>query len=222
MTLKDLISDILPALHPDDTVASALGWTEEYKVSHLPLVDSDGYYCGLVSEENLLDIEYENSPVKVCKLSVPFPYVYQNQPAFDCLSVMSQRKISVLPVLDLKNKYLGVITEREMIKKAAEITASNFEGGIIEISAEPINFSPAQIAAVIEANDMKMAGFYSKLSDDNKKIESVVKINGDDISPVTQRLESLGYTVDAVFGKDPKHDQLMKERFNAFVNYLDV
>src|ERR1041385_2051742 len=62
MLAGDLITDEIPPLKVTDTVAIALDWMEQFKVSHLALV-SNRELMGVISENDLLD---ENEFYKGC------------------------------------------------------------------------------------------------------------------------------------------------------------
>ena len=53
MIAKDLINDSFPPLKLSDSGLKAINWMEEFRLEHLPLVDSVNY-IGLASEEDIL------------------------------------------------------------------------------------------------------------------------------------------------------------------------
>ena len=50
----DLITQDIPPLRPKDDVGRALDWMEEFKVSHLPVVEN-GRLVGMVKDQDLVD-----------------------------------------------------------------------------------------------------------------------------------------------------------------------
>ena len=50
----DIISDLIPPLKPIDKGIMVLNWMDEFKVSHLPIVNNKEY-LGLISEVDILD-----------------------------------------------------------------------------------------------------------------------------------------------------------------------
>ena len=62
MLARELISKIVPPLRPNDEVARALAWMDEFKVSHLPVVHGNEF-LGLISEDNILDGEKDDTVI---------------------------------------------------------------------------------------------------------------------------------------------------------------
>ena len=60
MQAKDLISDIFPAVNINDNGEKALVRMEFFKISHIPLVNSDADYLGLISENEIYDFDLIN------------------------------------------------------------------------------------------------------------------------------------------------------------------
>jgi len=56
MLTADLITNIIPRLQLQDSIAKAIQLMSDYKLSHLPVV-ADDKYLGLISEDDLLDAE---------------------------------------------------------------------------------------------------------------------------------------------------------------------
>ena len=217
--LNDLVSDNIPTLAPSDTGAKALQIMDDFRVSHLPVV-SETEYIGLVSDNDIYGIS-DDEPVSQCRLVAPQPYVLDNQHIFEALTIMSQQKLSLLPVVSAKSKaYLGVITETQLLRGLAQATSADMQGGIIEIVTTPVNYSPAQVAAIVESNDMKIMSLFAKTT--TAGMEVLLKLNGHDTSAVIQGLERYGYRVKSVFEGDGKYNDLMEERYGALMSYLNV
>ena len=55
MIARELIKDDVPPIKPFESMEKALDWMDEFRVSHLPVVDGSQYY-GLVSENMIESI----------------------------------------------------------------------------------------------------------------------------------------------------------------------
>ena len=55
MRADQLISEMIPPLKFTETGDRALTWMNEFRVSHLPIVDKNDY-IGLVSEDDIYDM----------------------------------------------------------------------------------------------------------------------------------------------------------------------
>ena len=218
--LTDLISTNIPALKPTDTGSEALRLMDELRLSHLPIVDNTEYF-GLVSENDIYELDDENFPVSSCRMPSPIPYVVDTQHILEVLAAVTGKNLTLIPVLSAKNNnYLGVITQTTLLQGLASATSATMQGGIIEIITTPTNYSPALITSVIEANDMKAMSLFTRRSADD--VEIVVKLNGHNTSAVISGLERHGYRTRSVFEGDSKYTDLMEERYGALLKYMSV
>ena len=106
MIAIDLITYDIPPLVHTDTGEKALIWMDEFKVSHLPVL-KNGNFVGLVSETHILDKMNVSENLDVLFQHLPRPFVFSNAHLFEILSKISEFKISVIPILDEHEQYLG-------------------------------------------------------------------------------------------------------------------
>src|SRR3989339_175835 len=109
MLAKDLISDTIPALKTSDTGLTALNLMELFRVSHLPIVNH-AEFLGIISDADIYDMNMAEEPIGNHRLSLLSPYVVSTQHIFEVIEIISRLKLSVVPVLDEKKNYIGLIT----------------------------------------------------------------------------------------------------------------
>lgn len=89
MIAKDLINDSFPPLKLSDSGLKAINWMEEFRLEHLPLVDSVNY-IGLASEEDILKLSALDQPLANHNLPLIRPFVRYNQPVFEVVKLISK------------------------------------------------------------------------------------------------------------------------------------
>jgi len=220
MTAKDLVSITITPLRTSDTGTIALNVMEDLKVTHMPIVNNEEF-LGLVSQ---IDIETLNIPDEALgnhNLSLTRPFVYQDQNIFEIIRLFSLQKLSLLPVLDKKNTYLGVITITDLVQSFSRLVAADNPGGVIVLELNNNDYSLQEIAQIIESNDAKVLGMYVRSFPDSTKIEISIKLNKIDIRPVLQTLSRYNYSVTASYTEE-EDDDVLKERFDSLMNYLNI
>ncbi|MGE5424906.1 MAG: CBS domain-containing protein [Syntrophothermus sp.] len=220
MIARQLLLEGIMPLFPDDTADKALLRMTDYNVSHLPIVDGDRY-CGLISDTDILALESVTIPVKNVPLSTNRPFVRETYHLFEVLDVMSKLALTLLPVLDEKDRYRGAIIENSLITSLANITAVNNPGGIIVLEMSEKNYLLTEIAQIVESNDAKILSLYLTSDPDSTKLEVTLKLNRIDISSVIQTFTRYGYTIQASYPEDTYNDGL-QDRFDALMNYLNI
>jgi len=220
MTAKDLISNSVTPLKTSDTGLIALNIMEDIKVSHLPIVNNEEF-LGLVTQTDIENLNIPDEPLGNHDLSLTRSFVYQDQNIFEILRLFSSLKLSLLPVLDRKNNYLGVITLSEIVQKFSKLTSAENPGGVIVIELNNNDYSLQEIAQIIESNDAKVLGLYVTTFPDSTKMEISIKLNKIDIRPVLQTLYRYNYSVTASYSEEEDND-VIKERFDSLMNYLNI
>lgn len=220
MFIADLITHDIPTLKGTDTIEQALLWMEEFKVTHLTVLHHKKF-SGLVSEAELLAVANPQSTIADNKFVYIKPQVHQGQHTFDALKIMSNLQLSLIPVLDEKDNYLGNITQKSVLGRLAGLSAIMEQGGIIELEVNTNDYSLAQIASIVEGNDAKILSCYVTSLPDTNKLLITLKINLEDLSRILQTFERYEYTVKASYHQAEYEDDL-KHRVNEFIKYLNI
>ena len=220
MIAKEIATyDILP-LTVHDTIAFAMNALDEYRVNHLPLVN-ERELLGLVSEFDLVNHPDQADTVGNIKLSLPNASVESQQHVFDVMKMMTEMKLSVLPVVDQRNIYSGLITPQNLVRfLTLNISVLN-PGGIIILEVAENNYSMAEISKIVESNDARIIGAFNTTPNDSTLIDLTLKINNIDLNPVIQTFERYNYTIKATFAEKDDLDDL-KERYDALMHYLNI
>ncbi len=220
MFAKDLIDDTILPAKTSDTGSLALAWMDEYKVNHLPIANNENY-LGLISEEDVYASNIFDEPLGNHKLTLNNPFVTENQHIFEVIKLATTLKLSLIPVLDNRNNYLGVITLRKLIDKLSETTAVNNPGGIIILEINANDYSLSEIVQIIESNDTKILSLYITSHNDSTKMDVAIKLNRMDISPVLQTFNRYNYNVKAILAEQEINDDL-QDRYDSLMKYLSI
>lgn len=220
MLAEDLITDEIPPLKTSDTGLKALHWMDELKVSHLPVVNNV-QLLGLISDTDILDLNTPEEAIGNHKLSLIRPFISADQHIYEVLRLMSNLKLTVIPVLGPEEKYLGVITMPKLVQHFAGIAALSDPGGIIVLELNVRDYSMSEISRIIESNDAKILSAYVSSHADSNKMELTLKINRTDLSGILQTFTRYNYTVKASYHQSEFMDDL-KNRYDSFMNYINM
>lgn len=221
MLAKDLISDVVPALRTSDTGLRALSWMEIFRISHLPIVNNQEF-LGLISDTDIYDLNMADEPIGNHKLSLFSPYVLFDQHIYEAMKLAAENHLSVVPVLNKKKQYLGLITMNELLYHFAEISALRDPGGIIVLELNQNDYSLTHIAQIIESNDAKILSTYVSSSEQSTKLEVTLKINRTDLTSITQTLNRYNYNIKASYMEDQDMDSFYSDRYELFMRYLNI
>jgi acetoin utilization protein AcuB len=220
MIAQDIHTDDIPFLKPEDTVLKALQMMEEYRVSQLPVVKS-GKFLGMITEDDALEIEDMSSKLKKYELRLLRLYVLGSQHIFDIIKMVSEFKLSLVPVVDLNMVYAGSITLDILINKVAGFASINQPGSTIVLDLNVNDYSMSEIARIVEGNDAKILSSFITSSPDSTRLELTLKINQVDIGGVIQTFNRYNYLVSATF-QESKMDEYLHKRYDELMKYLDI
>ena len=221
MLAQELISEVIPSLRLDDTGQKALNWMEIFRISHLPVTD-DHEYIGLISDKSIYDLNLAEKQMEECREYLVQPQILISQHIYEVVSVISEWKISVVPVLDLYHRYKGVISVFDVAQHFADLVAVREPGGVIVLELNPMDYSLAQIARMVEENDAKILSFYVSRKENSAVIKVTLKVNVIDLSPIIQTFVRYDYTVSAVFMDDSKIKDMYGDRFDQLMRFMNM
>ncbi len=221
MLAKDLMSDVVPALKTSDTGVQALSWMDIFRISHLPIVNNYEF-LGLISDKDIYNLNMADEPIGNHTLSLFSPFVFEDQHIYEVIEVASRLKLSVIPVLERGNNYLGMITLNDLVQHFAALSALHHPGGILVIEVNENDYSLTEISQIIESNDAKILSLYISSSEDSTKMDVTVKINRTDLTSIIGTFERYEYSIKASYMKDDDAEKMYEERFDMFMRYLNT
>ncbi|WP_107040164.1 CBS domain-containing protein [Brumimicrobium mesophilum] len=216
----ELITDEIPPLKHTDSGETALQWMEEFKVNHLSVLKGESF-VGLVSEDDLLDKSDLSLPLTDLFVHLPRPYVKGTSHVYEVLNIASLENLSVVPVLDDQENYLGNISIAKLMQNVASTGSIKEAGGIIVLEMSDTDYSLAQISQIVESENAKVLSSFITSNALSKKLELTLKINQLELGRVIKALERYDFHVKASFQRNSYHDDL-KDRYDELMNYLNI
>ena len=221
MTVNQLINTSIIPLRKADSIGMTLTWMGESRVSHLPVVDGKSY-LGLIVDTEILDIEDQSMKISGFCSNLPRPFIVSGEHYYNALQLLIEQNLSVLPVLDEKNYYLGAITHGKILSEIAGSLSVQNPGGIIVLELNQNDYSLSEISRIVESNDAKILSLSLKSVHGSAKLEVTFKLNRINIEGVIQSLERFDYEIKAYFGENRKDENLLRERYDSLMAFLKV
>ena len=221
MIAGNLLSHNIIPLRTSDSGAEALGIMNDFYVRHLPIVN-DKQLLGLISEDDILEHDIEEA-VGSYQLSMTKPYVKDTDHLYDVLKILSEYKLTIVPVIDSESNYKGLISQDDLVRYFANTGSFTEPGSIVVLEMHRRDYSLVEISRIVEEESAAILSTFITSSLDNDRIDVTVKINRQDfkLQRIIASFERFEYNIKASFQEADYFDGL-QERYDSLMNYLNV
>jgi len=120
---------------PDATVGDADALMAEYHISGVPVVDAEKILLGIITNRDMRFISDMTLKVSEVMTAAPLVTGIEGTTLEDAAKEMQKHKIEKLPIVDDKNKLMGLITIKDIEKKEKHPNANKDEHGRLRVAA---------------------------------------------------------------------------------------
>ena len=218
MLTRDLISNSIPYLHKDDKVFRALQLMNDYHVAHLPVVEDENY-LGIISEEQLLQSDEENT-IKQLPVTDGTTSVQANDHFLKAIQTAVVNKLSIVPVVEEK-LLVGIVTYNDLLKNASEFMSLNQPGALIVLEMESRSYSFNEINRIVESNDAQITQLNTFTDPETGIMQVTIRINKLEVSDIISTFQRYEYNVKYYFGEELYENEL-RTNYDNLMNYLKI
>lgn len=218
MLTRDLISNSIPYLHKDDKVLHALQLMNDYHVAHLPVVEDENY-MGIISEEQLLQSDEENT-IKELAIEDGTNSVQANDHFLKAIQTAVVNKLSIVPVVEEK-QLVGIVTYNDLLRNASEFLSLSEPGGLIVLELESRSYSFTEINRIVESNDAQITQLNTFSDPETGIMQVTIRISKLEISDIISTFQRYEYNVKYYFGEELYENEL-RTNYDNLMNYLKI
>lgn len=220
MLTAELINNNIPRLQLQDSVSKALQLINDYRVTHLPVVAEDKY-LGLVSEDDLLDVDEEKGTIEFLQESFIVASVKENEHFLNAVNCSNQFETSVVPVTNEEKELVGVITVTDLLKALGDFSGANEIGGLIVMEMERSQFAISEISRIVESNDATILHLNTTVHAHTGLLTVSLHLNKKEIAAIVSAFERYEYDIIYYFG-DEKFENEIHSNYRHLMSYLDI
>ena len=191
---------------------------QENKLTHLPMFKGLDF-IGNISEEDLIELSFENKTVDYTSYLENF-FLTDSSTLLDAIQMMYTNQANILPIINEQSKYLGSITETDIISTFANFPFVSSEGVSMLVSIAEKDLSMTAISNIIEGNNGKIMGMMIVgYKDDNAYV--LLKFSSSNLLTIGETFERYGYQVIQKFYNDEKQE-LLQSRYAQLLKYMNT
>ena len=209
MYVKDHMTKNPVTVTPDTSVSKVLELMQKGHFHRVPVVDENGVLQGLITEGvvteasgqnttslSIFELNYLLSRTSVKEIMIKdVKTVTEDQFVEQAAQLMLDASINVLPVVDDKNKVIGIITEKDIFKTFVDLLGLKQQGTKFVIKMENKPGLLAKAASLLAENDanVEALGVYQN---EERGAEFFVKATGTiEVEAMTKILKENGLNV---------------------------
>lgn len=220
MLNKEIISTSIPSLHLNDPVSQALDLMADFHVTHLPVLVEDKL-AGLVSEDDLLNIEDDNTRLSQLQASFSKTVAHADSIFFEAVQLVNEFSLSVVPVVTKEGEYAGSIIATDLLKQISKITGVTDTGGVIVLEMEKVSFAFSELSKLVETNDAQITQLNTYTDAQSGSFYVVMRINKQEISDIVATFQRYEYQIKYYFGEELYENEL-RSNYDHLMNYLNI
>jgi acetylglutamate synthase len=103
----------------------------------------------------------------------------------------------------------------------AETTSVDDPGGVVVLEVDPRDYSLAEIARIMEAENVAILSTCIHSNKANGKLEVTIKTNKTDLNGLVASLERYSFHILKIFGEHT-HREEMNDRYQMLMNFLNM
>lgn len=204
-----------------DTGSDILYHMDENRLTDIPVVNKR-MLVGSLMESEIYTLEDPDKPLSKQKINLKRAFVYESQHILEVLRVISESKLSVLPVVDEKEHYTGCITLSTIVQELAQMLAVSNPGACIVLEMNQHDYVLSQIAQIVESQDVKILNLYIPMSKESTKANVIIKVNTFEIQALIQTFNRYNYIIEATYTEDEQMYEDLRDRYDSLMRYLNV
>jgi predicted transcriptional regulator len=218
MMASAFIDPSIVPLKISDSVAVAIDFFKEFSVRQLPVVQ-DNICIGILS---LDEIEEELADIPVLDfINLNYSFASNYDHIYEVMRAISEQSLTLFPIIDENNNYLGCITLTSLFKNYINCAAFSQPGSIVVLEMDKKNYSLAEISRIVESENKVILSSLLSSNAESDRLEITLKLNSAQIQNLLSTFERFGYNIKATFDEEDVKDTL-KNRYESLMTYLNV
>ena len=219
MLNQDVISDQIVPLEYTQTVQDALGKMDDLEVTQLPVI-KDGFYEGLLMEEDLLDAE-GGQLLSNFEPSLHHFSVNAEDHFLSAAKLSASQRLKVIPVTSATKEYIGSISEEGLLQQFTQLNGVQETGAMVVLGMSHADYSISQLSKLVETNDAFITQLNTFTDEASGQLVVTMRINKKEVSDILATFQRYGFQILFHTGEELYENEL-QNNYNHLMTYLKI
>ncbi|MGV0995416.1 MULTISPECIES: HPP family protein [unclassified Empedobacter] len=218
MYITEYLSNEIKPGKVNSSPSQLLEVVQENKLTHLPLFKGLDF-VGNISEEDLIELSIDDEKVDYTLYLESF-YLSESSTLLDAIQMMYTNQANILPIINEQSRYVGFITEMDIINTFANFPFVAAQGVSMLVSIAEKDLSMTAISNIIEVNNGKILGMMI-VGNKEDSVYVLLKFSSSNLLAIGETFERYGYQVIQKFYNDEKQE-LLQSRYAQLLKYMNT
>ena len=218
MYITEYLSNEIKPGKVNSSPSQLLEVVQENKLTHLPLFKGLDF-VGNISEEDLIELSIDDEKVDYTSYLESF-YLSESSTLLDAIQMMYTNQANILPIINEQSRYVGFITEMDIINTFANFPFVAAQGVSMLVSIAEKDLSMTAISNIIEVNNGKILGMMI-VGNKEDSVYVLLKFSSSNLLAIGETFERYGYQVIQKFYNDEKQE-LLQSRYAQLLKYMNT
>lgn len=219
--INKYISYEIPLIKSSYDVELLMNEMYDLGIDWIGIQDELGQYKGLISINQVEELFEEQVSLEAVANDL-LPYSVQSGFHFyEVIQMMGSKKVSLLPVFDEDQKYLGSITGKNIAHEIHSSLSIALEGSLIVLKLDDRDYSLIEISRIIENNDTKVYALFTERVQETSTLLVSLVLNRSVIDPLIRSLRRYNYDIVYTLHKGDLDDE-MNDRWEEILKIINV
>ena len=220
MLVSDISDPNFPHVSLTDKVLFAFGLMDEYDIQHLPVINPDEKFVGLISKDDLSDAD-ENTTLESLQHQLIHASVFPQEHFLSAIKLIALADISIVAAVSKAGELQGIITLKNLARNINIFCGIEEAGAVIVLEMDKRNFSFGELSRLVETNDAYITQLNTHIHPATGLLMATIKVNKTEVSDIIASLQRYDYTILYYFGEELYKNEL-KENYELLMNYLNI
>lgn len=219
MLTKDFTNTSLPLLGENHSIKEVLSLMQKHHLKHLTAYIGGNY--GFFSYDTISMLSSNTTLAKIEQLLHQGALSTKDH-IWESIRTFNKYEAELLPILDEEGLFCGSVSVRDIFNRLLDVFPIGNGGAIVEIEMSYQNYSLQELGGIVEGANAKINLLSVFPIDGTSKVNVVFSIDKNDATEVIQALERHSYHVNAWFMNKGKIDNILEERYDAIMQYINM
>src|SRR5690606_9211357 len=220
MTTLQLIDHTIPQLQLNDTLPKALQLMNDFKVTHLPVIQ-DERYLGLISESDILDKSELSDTLEIYKEDLIPASLGVTTHFTKAAPVCHLYQTNIILVIGETGDYIGSIRSLELLNAMGNFCGSNEFGAMIVLEIENAHLSISELNSIVESDGATILHLNISALPPSQILQVTLQINKREIATIIASFERYDYSISYYSGEELFENEI-NTNYQNLMNYLDI